>query len=180
MFVPGSLWDTFSLKSLCGGTFEGFHHPLSKFCYFYATEPPLDIRLVCTFEFVCYGPEEKKQIPLYVSIWWWSNKVWGGIFQNHQNVTISPQLNIRLTWDKSLNSSFSIVVNLAICLSLVIAVRQSLRTHFYKTLFLSIFNTIFQRSLKEPYCLPELAFGPQSLYVLIWNLLTFDKYLDPK
>ena len=43
------------------------HHPLLEIRDFSGTKPPLDLRPVCKFEFVCCCPAEKKHRALYLS-----------------------------------------------------------------------------------------------------------------
>ena len=44
------------------------HHPLSENRDFSTSEHPIDLRPVCKFKFVCYGPVEKNQSALSASI----------------------------------------------------------------------------------------------------------------
>ena len=118
-----------------------FRPPLSENPDFSGTEPPLDLRPVFKLEFVRCGPVEKKTersicLGLIVALQQSLRMHFFQIIILCRKIVISPQPNIWLSLAQSVNSSLSVVVqwkkNLEdfICLCLIVAVRQSLRTDF--------------------------------------------------
>ena len=127
------------------------NYPLSENCYFSGTKPPFDLSAVCNFKFVHDDPVEKKRALLLS----WFNRGSSTNFEDDffqililcHKITISPQPNIWLTSDQSVNLSLSVVVQLTKNRALVLSRfnRGSLtkfENAFFQKRFMSIFNKI--------------------------------------
>ena len=120
------------------------HHPLSENRDFSGTEPPLDLRAVCTFKFVNFNPEEKTRALFLCQFNCGSSTNCKDTFFQIiifcQKITISQQPNVCLTTDQSVDLSGPKKTQSepSIRLCSIVVVRQISRTHFSKKGFSTI------------------------------------------